>query len=194
MATAVLVAFAACCHLAIPGVQAAEHALLASQDRVVAQTSDISCGPAALATILTYQFDDPVSDAEVTHDLLGQKGADHIAARRGFSLLDLKRYAESRGYTARGYGDLTIDDLVGLGPAIVRLHDGTRNHFVVFRGRRHGQVLLADPANGTQVVSEAEFELLWQGGEAFVVRHSSEEPEPGLLSATAADFSTAGAR
>jgi uncharacterized protein len=38
---------------------------------------------------------------------------------RGFSLLDLKQYAEGRGYLAYGYGELTMDDLARLGPAIV---------------------------------------------------------------------------
>ena len=91
-----------------------------------------------------------MSDAEITHALLEQTRRDYVAAQHGFSLLDLKRYVELRGYKARGYGDLTIDDLVDLGPSIVRLHDGTRNHFVVFRGLRKGYVLLGDPAEGTR--------------------------------------------
>ena len=89
-----------------------------------------------------------------------------------------------------GYGNLTIEELTGLGPAIVKLHDGTRNHFVVFRGRfAAAHVLLADPAAGdASRSSAAEFARIWDMGEAFVVRRPGENPTPGHLATTAADF------
>ena len=34
-------------------------------DNVVVQEWDLSCGAAALATILNYQYDDPVSEREI---------------------------------------------------------------------------------------------------------------------------------
>ncbi len=187
-AATALVALFVCCSSATHGARAAGNPLPASQDRVVEQTTELSCGPAALATILTYQFDDPVSDAEIVRALFEHVSPEYVEARHGFSLLDLKHYAESRGYEAVGYGNLTIEELAGLGPSIVKLHDGTLNHFVVFRGRRGGSVLLADPAQGTRSMGEAEFERIWEMGEAFVVRRPGENPTPGHLATTAADF------
>ena len=34
-------------------------------DKVVVQEWDLSCGAAALATILNHQYDDPVSEREI---------------------------------------------------------------------------------------------------------------------------------
>ena len=72
------------------------------QDRVVVQEWDISCGAAALATILNYQHGDPISEREIARGLIAREeylaDPDLVRARHGFSLLDLKRFVDRRGY------------------------------------------------------------------------------------------------
>ena len=57
-----------------------------------------------------------------------------VRARRGFSLLDLKRFAASRGFEAAGYGDLTLDELVAMAPVVAPMRVFGFGHFVVVRG------------------------------------------------------------
>src|SRR5690348_16067810 len=87
-------------------------------DKVVRQQWDFSCGAAALATILTFQLNDTVTEADVIRGLLDGTTLERVRQRGGFSLLELKQYAERRGYGAAGYGDLTLADLTTLGPSI----------------------------------------------------------------------------
>ena len=69
--------------------------------------------------------------------------------RQGFSLLDLKRYVEQRGYAGIGYGKLRLEDLVAKAPLMVPVKLKGYNHFVIFRGMRGNRVLLADPPMAT---------------------------------------------
>jgi uncharacterized protein len=140
------------------------------QERVVRQTWDLSCGAAALSTLLTYHLDDPVSEPEVVATVLQRTDPVKIRARQGFSLLDLKRFVISRGHEAEGYGQLDLEHLVKLAPAIVPTTLGGYNHFVVFRGVRGGHVLLADPAFGNRTLPVDQFEALWSRRIAFVVK------------------------
>jgi predicted double-glycine peptidase len=152
------------------------------QDRVVRQTWDLSCGAAALSTLLTYHLDDPVSEPEVVASVLKRTDPVKIRARQGFSLLDLKRFVVSRGHVAEGFGRLDLPHLVRLAPAIVPTSLGGYNHFVVFRGVRDGHVLLADPAFGNRTLPVDQFLSLWSRRIAFVVK-PGEEDEAGVPSA-----------
>ena len=93
------------------------------QDRVVVQKWDLSCGAAALATLLNYQHGDPVPEREIAKALIQRK--EYLAnpllvqAQQGFSLLDLKRYVDQRGYEGIGYGRLTLQDLIEQAPIMV---------------------------------------------------------------------------
>jgi len=80
--------------------------------QVVRQHWDLSCGAAAIATLLSYQLGDLVSERQVATDLLHLTDPLLVRQRLGFSLLDLKRYAESRSFAATGYGNLTLDELI----------------------------------------------------------------------------------
>ena len=135
------------------------------QHAAVVQKFDLSCGAAALATILRYQFDDPVSEKEVAQGLIRRKeyieNPDLVRARQGFSLLDMKRYVDSRGYRGVGYGGLEFADLVAMAPIIVPISPLGYNHFVVFRGTLGNKVLLADPAFGNRSMQREKFERVW---------------------------------
>jgi hypothetical protein len=140
------------------------------QGNVVRQKWDLSCGSAALSTLLTYDLRTPTPETEVVVWILHRTNPVKIQSRGGFSLLDLKRYAIEHGFTAEGYADLTLDDLVGMKrAAIVAVRVKGFNHFVVFRGLLQGRVFLADPAFGNLTVSKERFLAIWKNGLAFFV-------------------------
>src|ERR671914_1211590 len=89
------------------------------RENVIVQQWDISCGAAALATILTYQYGDQVSEKRIAEAMLRRTDPLRVKYRGGFSLLDLKRFAESRGYIADGYLKVTLENLLEFGPSIV---------------------------------------------------------------------------
>ena len=108
---------------AADGSHPVESLLEMRRDRVVVQQWDLSCGAAALATLLQYQHGDPVSEREVAAGLIEREeyleNPALVRARQGFSLLDLKRYVERRGYRGIGYGELALEDLVDRAPIMV---------------------------------------------------------------------------
>ncbi len=129
------------------------------------QQWDLSCGAAALATVLAFQFNERVTERELALQLVKRKeylaNPSVVAARQGFSLLDLKRVAESHGYKGVGLGNLTLPDLIEHAPLIVPVSLHGYNHFVVFRGQVGDQVVLADPAWGNRTMPAAAFERAW---------------------------------
>ncbi len=144
------------------------------QEGVVKQGWDLSCGAAALSTVLTFTYGDPVSELDIIRAMLRQTTPERIRSRHGFSLLDLKRFALARGYAADGYGRLDLAGLARLAPAIVPISIGDLNHFVVVRGIAQDRVMLADPGFGNRTMTLERFEGLWPSRIAFVVRRRSQ--------------------
>lgn len=125
----------------------------------IRQQHDYSCGSAALATLLTYQYRHPVSE-ETVFKAMWEKGDQAKISSEGFSLLDIKRYLEGIGYSADGYV-APLEKLASVGiPAIVLIRDNGYNHFVVVRGIRGGMVAVADPSVGARVIPQAQFEKM----------------------------------
>ena len=165
-------------------------------DRVMVQNWDLSCGAAALGTILNYQYEDPVSEREIAKGLISRdkylEDPSLVKRRLGFSLLDLKRYVEARGYEGIGYGKLKIEDLIERAPVIVPINFGY-NHFVVFRGMRGNRVLLADPGWGNRTLTIDDFEDAWLtypefGRVGFVVAQGDGRLPPNRLAPRSEDF------
>jgi uncharacterized protein len=150
------------------------------QANVIVQQWDVSCGAAALATLLTYHHGDPVSEKAVAQAMLGKTDPLRVKHRGGFSLLDLKRYAEARGFQADGYMGVSLAELEKLGPAIVPVVLDRYPHFVVFRARSGDRVLIADPAYGNRSVEVEVFEKAWQKI-AFVVDRPGGDKPPSRL-------------
>lgn len=138
---------------------------------VVLQQWDFTCGAAALATILRFQFRDPVTEREIVETLIPLTGKPiGTVLTDGFSLLDLKRFAQQRGLEARGYAGLGVEELQAFNrPAIVPVHLFDFHHFVVFRGAHADKVFIADPAVGNTTLDRAEFESAWQDGIGFFI-------------------------
>lgn len=136
----------------------------------VPQKFDFSCGSAATATLLTFQYGHPVSEAEVFKQMFAQ-GDQKLIRKEGFSLLDMQRYLASLGYQADGF-ELPLDKLHEQGlPAIVLLNDRGYRHFVVVKGMKAGRVLIGDPARGTRTMSREQFDRLWDNRVLFVVHN-----------------------
>ncbi len=164
---------------------------------VVLQQFDLSCGAAALATLLRYQHGERLTERDVAIGLVSREAyledPDILKARRGFSLLDMHRYVERLGYDGEALGNVVYEDLSDLAPAVVPVRVNGYSHFVVFRGALDGNVLLADPAFGNRTMSRERFTKSWIdyaefGRVVFVVRRRDGLIPPNRLSVAADDF------
>ena len=169
------------------------------QQNVSIQEWDLSCGAAALATILNYQHGDFVSEREIATRLMSR--AEYLESpilvrlRHGFSLLDLKRFVDDRGYNGVGLGELTLEHLIDRAPVIVPINVYGYQHFVVFKGTLGSRVLLADPAFGNRTMLRSAFENAWLefaevGHVGFVVKRRDGLIPPNRLEPKPSDFVT----
>ena len=135
----------------------------------VRQQYDFSCGSAAIATLLTHHYGDPINEEDV-YRTMWETGDQAKIRKEGFSMLDMKQFLASRGYAAEGY-KASLEKLSNVGvPAIVLIRDGRYNHFVVIKGVRDGRVAFGDPAQGARVMPLAEFERMMINHIVFVIK------------------------
>jgi hypothetical protein len=142
---------------------------------VTRQKWDMSCGAAALSTVLTYDFKDPTPETAIVVWILHRVDPVRVRARGGFSLLDLKHFAEARGYHAEGFSGMTMEDLVMEKTSVITpIHTKGVDHFVVVKSIVGGHVFLADPAFGNMTMRVDQFQSLWTSGIVFVVHPPDE--------------------
>ncbi len=179
------------------GVPPVRSLLEIRREGVVVQGFDLSCASAALATILTYQHGDPVTEREIARAFIRRPeylaNPELVRLRQGFSLLDMKRFVDARGYEGVGLGNLELTDLEDLAPVIVPVQMNGFPHFVVYRGSEGDRVLLADPAFGNQTVRVDRFEAAWIdapefGRVGFVVQRRDGLAPPNRLVPRPRDF------
>jgi predicted double-glycine peptidase len=140
------------------------------QEGVIVQKWETSCAAAALATVLTFSQNDPVSEKLVAQGMLRSTDPIKVKVRGGFSLLDMKRFVETRGFKGAGYKGLSMEDFLTLQNPIVPIDFHGNPHFVVVRGlNTAGEVHLADPAFGNHAMSVETFQSVWKEGIGFVV-------------------------
>jgi len=115
---------------------------------IIKQNQDYSCGAAAVATLLTYSFQDPTTEEEVL------RGMNKTATA---SFADLKQYIEKKGYQVRGLASslFYLEKLEF--PVIGYLVIHGKEHFTVIKRVERGKVWLADPSFGNQMISEYRF-------------------------------------
>lgn len=149
---------------------------------VIKQQFDYSCGAAALATLFRYGFGENVTERDVMAQLLGSLSAEELQAtlQQGFSLLDLQRVAQARGYQAEGFR-LEPQALSQLsGPVIVFIQPRGYRHFAVLRGIEGDRVYLADPSLGNVRMPMYRFLEGWRDasgtGVIFVIEPQSSQP------------------
>ncbi len=76
---------------------------------VYKQQFDFSCGSAALASLLTFHYDDEVNEQTVFVDMF-EHGDQEKIKELGFSLLDMRNYLDRRGYRSDGF-KMKLDQL-----------------------------------------------------------------------------------
>ncbi len=121
---------------------------------VVGQTHDYTCGPAAVATLLSEYFAIEATEgcalerAEATMTERGRTPGEPISA------LDLVQAMEDLGLASRGYR-VTVDALVDYfargGPPVIAHVTQPQQHFVVIVGSVDDHLLLADPSWGARI-------------------------------------------
>lgn len=128
---------------------------------VVRQQFDLSCGAAAAATIFQHFYGTDISEAEVIEYAI-ENGDKEEIAKRGFSMLEIKKFAESKGFVSEGFRIADATKLRELKAPVLALID-TRGykHFVVLKKVVGDEVIIADPAFGNSVKTLSEFEQLW---------------------------------
>lgn len=128
---------------------------------LIRQQTDFSCGAAALATILHYGYQQDVTENDVLAGMIAISDSE-VVKKKGFSLLDMKRYVSSIGMRGRGYrvgmkgvGHLKV-------PTIILLDMNGYEHFVVLKKVDGNKVYLADPALGNRVITLEELDRIWK--------------------------------
>ncbi|WP_292979279.1 C39 family peptidase [Nitrosomonas sp.] len=142
---------------------------------VYRQQFDFSCGSAALASLLTFHYDDTVDEQSVFVDMFKHGNQEKIK-REGFSMLDMKLYLERRGYGSDGF-KINLDQLYSTGsPAITIINHNGYMHFVIVKGVSKDKILLGDPAQGVKSVDRGDFEKMWGNRILFLI-HGNLDPE-----------------
>jgi uncharacterized protein len=147
----------------------------------IAQQYDFSCGSAALATLLSYDYNIPVKEQDVFQNMF-ENGDKQVIAESGFSLLDIKNYLARRGLESNGYRAPLAKLAEVRVPAIVLLNVRGYSHFVVLEGIHDGWVLLSDPANGMRSEPVGEFEGHWSGV-FFLILTDADQAQQGFNNA-----------
>ena len=124
---------------------------------------------AALVTVINNYLGIKVSEQQAMEGMLEHGEKEKIIERRGFSLLDMKRYVASLGAKGAGFRAEMSDLETLTQPAIVPIDYAGFKHFVVFRGIRDGRVYIADPSAGHIVFSVEQFAKLWDRGTLFLL-------------------------
>jgi predicted double-glycine peptidase len=162
--------------VAIPGIQGNSygfHMTSLKEARfksTIRQKYDFSCGSAAVATLLTYQYGYPVNEQSAFEQMY-EHGNRQKISKEGFSLLDIKKYLQANGFDADGF-QVPLEKLQQERlPAIVLIDEKGYHHFVVIKGLRDGRVLVGDPARGTRSMPLSQFDTLWKNHLVFVIHN-----------------------
>ncbi|MDV6344120.1 C39 family peptidase [Nitrosomonas sp. Is37] len=135
---------------------------------VYKQQFDYSCGSAALASLLTFHYNDKVNEQSVFVDMF-QHGDQEKIKVLGFSLLDMKNYLERRGYQSDGF-KINLDQLITANsPAITIINTEGYLHFVIIKGVTAQTILVGDPAKGVSIIPRDKFEKMWENGVLFLI-------------------------
>jgi len=149
-------------------------------EHVIEQQTDFSCGAASLASILKYAYNfSDVTEEMVLNGMLEM--ADMVTIReKGFSLLDMKKYIQSKGLRGRGYRVNAEEVLQLKVPAIVLLNDSGYSHFVVLRRINNEKVYLGDPALGNRIMPFEQFQEKWNNVVFIVIGNQYDRANPLL--------------
>jgi len=149
-------------------------------NNVIRQAYDYSCGSAALTTLLDFYLGRNFQERQVMEGLLQFGDSEKIVARRGFSLLDMKRLVTALGHPSGGFR-AEREDLIKLDhPAIAPIEYAGFKHFIVIRAVKDGHVYVADPALGNISFTLTRFMEIWDRNVLFIVFPNGHKPVGGL--------------
>ncbi|WP_158680005.1 C39 family peptidase [Deinococcus sp. NW-56] len=132
---------------------------------VVGQTTDFTCGPAALATLLTHYYGRPVSEETFTERSVADMQARGKEVVEGLTLLSLRNALTTESVSSAGY-KLTLEQLRGVmeaGLPVVANVVYPRGHYYLVLAVDEQNVLLADPSWGVRSQPIANFLNAWNG-------------------------------
>jgi len=140
------------------------------QAQMVPQSRDFSCGAAAFATIMRYYYGQPMNELDAILGMF-KHGDQQDIKKRGFSLLDMKRYANTLKYKADGFKVPDVKILKTLKvPVIVLIETGNYKHFVVVRQVDDRFAYISDPSWGNRKIPLEEFSRIWDQNVIFAVQ------------------------
>lgn len=126
---------------------------------VVGQTSWFTCGPAAVATLLSVYYGIEATEQAVLEAALSSDPAAIEEAAQGISLLALKRALERFALSSRAIRT-TVNDLSAYfeagGLPLIAHVNRPRRHYIVLIGRLDSGFLVADPSFGMRTMSREE--------------------------------------
>ncbi|MDN5449799.1 MAG: cysteine peptidase family C39 domain-containing protein [Enterobacterales bacterium] len=132
---------------------------------VVRQTTDFSCGPAALSLLLKTRFAVELKEIDIISDIIyrAEPGTEAEKLQNGFSLLDLKNSAQRMGFHAKGLrydvdGPLSIKQ-----PVLIPLEGERYSHFVVLVAIRNVTADILDPEVGRITMPLWQLKSQWKG-------------------------------
>lgn len=140
------------------------------QSNMVPQSRDFSCGAAALATVLRYHYGLPITELDAILGMF-KHGDQQDIRKRGFSLYDMKRFANALKYQAEGFKIPQVDILKTLKiPVIVLIETNKYKHFVVLRRVDDRFAYISDPSWGNRRIPLQEFDKVWDQKIIFAVQ------------------------
>jgi predicted double-glycine peptidase len=148
------------------------------REHVVQQSLDYSCGPAGLSTLLNYYLDDKITEREIIETLFKTVPFEKVRERRGFSLLDLKKFTQSKGYVVTAYKMSTKFLAEREEPVLVPIKFKNFQHFVIVKDVIGDRVFIADPAAGNVTMKVKKFEKLWINGIGLIVEKNKNDKKP----------------
>jgi len=122
---------------------------------VVGQTDWYTCGPAAVATLLTYYYGIPTTEAEALELAEGFMRAQGLEPGRGINALALKQTLEAKGIPTKGFRvkpEALKEYFERGGLPLIAHFTEPQKHFLVVVGFVGDQVVLADPSWGRRIV------------------------------------------
>ncbi|WP_144012309.1 cysteine peptidase family C39 domain-containing protein [Deinococcus sp. LM3] len=132
---------------------------------VVGQTSDFTCGPAALATLLTHYYGRPVAEQTLTERSVADMQARGKEVVEGITLLSLRNALGSESISSAGY-KLTLEQLrvvLAQGLPVVANVVYPKGHYYLVLAVDDQNVLLADPSWGVRSQPIRNFLNAWNG-------------------------------
>ena len=150
------------------------------EENVVMQKHDYSCGPACVATVVRYFWNEPATEEQFLKATFKVLKPEELKERfeKGLTISDLRRAAVAEGYLA-SIGRIKLSELPKAKvPIIVRIKGSNFEHFVVVKGIVDDRVFLADPIRGNVRMPIDEFVEQWPDRVLLVIAKKGVKNSP----------------